>query len=263
VSLKTQSGTNSTTVQPIVATTLSQLYQSTPPSTLPSTVTQQSTIPPVQSSPTTQTVQSSPTTQTVQSSASSQTVQTSPQPTPPPVRYPSPTSQKDLNCMILNPSYSLSLPISKSNARCQTCYPSFYYNSTIELCMMKNPLCKTCDNDNKCQSCYPGYILFQDDCRINSGKISLIVGSANPAGSGSSASQSSTTGQIARTDPNCQEYDHSTQVCLTCAYKYYPDPSTKICTQVDPNCKSWDQFTGICSTCYTGSIVSPSNPKLC
>ena len=128
--------------------------------------------------------------------------------------------------MKINPNYSLLQPISKNNQRCLTCYHSFYYNVTLEQCEPKNPLCKVCDDQNNCLSCYPGYVLHQNNCVINNGKIiPIIVASTSGqfnSGSSSSSSTTSSTNTV-KIDVNCRKYDPLTSKCKICAIRYYPD----------------------------------------
>lgn len=93
--------------------TVSQLYQSNSQSSQQKTEDKQ-----------TQTVQSSTSTTVTSVASYPQSTASTEQK----VRYPPLSAPNDLNCMALNPSYTVALPISKENRRCKQCYPSFYYN---------------------------------------------------------------------------------------------------------------------------------------
>jgi hypothetical protein len=58
-------------------------------------------------------------------------------------------------------------------------------------------------------------------------------------------------------DPLCNEYAADGS-CCKCAYRYYLNKETKLCTQVSDFCATWDMKTGCCLTCYP-SYGTPVN----
>lgn len=52
-------------------------------------------------------------------------------------------------------------------------------------------------------------------------------------------------------DPFCSEYD-AEGCCCKCAFRFYFNKDTKLCTQVSDFCATWDNKTGACLSCYPG-----------
>lgn len=106
------------------------------------------------------------------------------------------------------------------NGVCVLCAKRAYLKDSI--CVEVNPLCSTFDNAGKCESCYIGYILQNGQCNLNAIDFNR--------------------------DSLCAEFNGST--CVRCATRAYFNNG--ICSEVNVNCNTFDASTGVCLTCYNG-----------
>jgi proprotein convertase subtilisin/kexin type 5 len=112
-------------------------------------------------------------------------------------------SKKDIHCLRTN-----------NNNICIECSSGYLLINNV--CVARNPMCKSDDSQGLCTSCYPGYSLINGNCEIPTNN-----------------------------DPNCVQ--KSGRTCLYCKNTFYL--LNGVCTLLTKNCATYEQSSGSCTSC--------------